>query len=208
MLCLIALLVFIVSYAAGADRPLALPHREPYQPPLGVQRAPVLVASCQRHNGLPPASRQCSHFHSACKPPRPRSTVLPACACNLVCHRDGSFTYELVVSTISERVGKAHPRLGTSLSIQWHRFGTMAAAVFKAVISLCSYMSCLCRGGLMYLHAVGWQIGKKDKIDLEGPKLKEKEGLYTCPPVSLGQKPFHCCLKVREEFIKVSATNC
>ncbi len=55
----------------------------------------------------------------------------------------------------------------------------------------------------MYLHAVGWQIGKKDKIDLEGPKLKEKEGLYTCPPVSLGQKPFHCCLKVREEFIKV-----
>lgn len=61
-----------------------------------------------------------------------------------------------------------------------------------------------CRGGLMYLHAVGWQIGKKDKIDLEGPKLKEKEGLYTCPPLTPGQKPFHCCLKVREELIKVS----
>ena len=55
----------------------------------------------------------------------------------------------------------------------------------------------------MYLHAVGWQIGKKDKIDLDGPQLKEKEGLYTCPPVTPGQKPFHCCLKVREEFIKV-----
>ena len=56
----------------------------------------------------------------------------------------------------------------------------------------------------MYLHAVGWQIGKKDKIDLDGPQLKEKEGLYTCPPVNPGQKPFHCCLKVREEFIKVN----
>lgn len=55
----------------------------------------------------------------------------------------------------------------------------------------------------MYLHAIGWQIGKKDKIDLEGPKLKEKEGLYTCPPTSPGQKSFHCCLKVREELIKV-----
>ena len=55
----------------------------------------------------------------------------------------------------------------------------------------------------MYLHAVGWQIGKKDKIDLEGAKLKEKEGLYTCPPITPGQKPFHCCLKVREESIKV-----
>lgn len=59
------------------------------------------------------------------------------------------------------------------------------------------------RGGLMYLHAVGWQIGMKDKIDLEGSKLKEKEGLYTCPPARPGQTPFHCCLKVREDVIKV-----
>lgn len=57
----------------------------------------------------------------------------------------------------------------------------------------------------MYLHAVGWQTGKKDKIDLEGPKLKEKEGLYTCPPIAKGQKSFHCCLKVREELIKVQS---
>ena len=64
-----------------------------------------------------------------------------------------------------------------------------------------------CRGGLMYLHAAGWQIGKKDKIDLDGPKLKEKEGLYTCPPIHARQKPFHCCLKVREELIKVRSSN-
>ena len=56
----------------------------------------------------------------------------------------------------------------------------------------------------MYVHAVGWQMGKKDKIDLEGPKLKEKQGLYTCPPEQPGQKPFHCCLEVCEEQIKVT----
>jgi hypothetical protein len=64
------------------------------------------------------------------------------------------------------------------------------------------------RGGLMYLQACGWQVGKKDKIDLEGSKLKEKEGLYTCPPIAIGQKPFHCCLKVREELIKVTHLPC
>ena len=57
----------------------------------------------------------------------------------------------------------------------------------------------------MYLHVVGWNVAKKDKIDLEGMKLKEKQGLYTCPPIHDGQKPFHCCLEVIEEKIKVMA---
>ena len=55
----------------------------------------------------------------------------------------------------------------------------------------------------MYLHVVGWNVAKKDKIDLDGMKLKEKQGLYTCPPIHDGQKPFHCCLEVIEEKIKV-----
>jgi hypothetical protein len=55
----------------------------------------------------------------------------------------------------------------------------------------------------MYLHALGWQVGKKDKIDIDGPRLKEKQGLYTCPPSHTGQKPFHCCLEVKEELIRV-----
>ena len=64
----------------------------------------------------------------------------------------------------------------------------------------------MCRGGLMYLHVVGWNMAKKDKIDLEGMKLKEKQGLYTCPPIHDGQKPFHCCLEVIEEKIKVGGS--
>jgi hypothetical protein len=56
----------------------------------------------------------------------------------------------------------------------------------------------------MYLHAIGWQMSKKDKIDLDGPKLKEKQGLYTCPALHDNQKPFHTCLEVQEEKIKVS----
>ena len=62
-----------------------------------------------------------------------------------------------------------------------------------------------CRGGLMYVHVIGWETAKKDKIDLEGSKLKEKQGLYTCPPSSPNQLPFHCCLEVKEEQIKVSS---
>ncbi|KAK9808775.1 hypothetical protein WJX72_003363 [[Myrmecia] bisecta] len=58
-------------------------------------------------------------------------------------------------------------------------------------------------GGLIYLHAVGYQMGKKDKIDIVGPQLKEKQGLYTCPAMHANQKPFHCCLEVREDVIKV-----
>ena len=56
----------------------------------------------------------------------------------------------------------------------------------------------------MYLRAVDWQMGMKDKINLEGPKLKEKQGLYTCPPEKVGDRPFHCCLEVKEELIKVT----
>lgn len=57
----------------------------------------------------------------------------------------------------------------------------------------------------MYVHVIGWETAKKDKIDLEGSKLKEKQGLYTCPPSSPNQLPFHCCLEVKEEQIKVSS---
>ncbi len=60
------------------------------------------------------------------------------------------------------------------------------------------------RGGIMYLHAIGWQLGKKDKIAIEPEKLKEKQGLYSCPPMGSQKHPFHCCLKVTEEPIKVS----
>ena len=55
----------------------------------------------------------------------------------------------------------------------------------------------------MYVHVIGWETAKKDKIDLEGSRLKEKQGLYTCPPGSPQQLPFHCCLEVKEEQIKV-----
>lgn len=55
----------------------------------------------------------------------------------------------------------------------------------------------------MYVHVIGWETAKKDKIDLEGSRLKEKQGLYTCPPSGPQQLPFHCCLEVKEEQIKV-----
>ena len=57
----------------------------------------------------------------------------------------------------------------------------------------------------MYMRAVGWNVGRKDKIDLDGPSLKEKQGLYACPPLKDGDKPFHCALEVHEELIKVDA---
>jgi hypothetical protein len=55
----------------------------------------------------------------------------------------------------------------------------------------------------MYVQAVGWQLARKDKIDLDGATLHQKAGLYTCPPTVDGQKPFHCCLQIREEPINV-----
>ena len=55
----------------------------------------------------------------------------------------------------------------------------------------------------MYMRAVGWNVGRKDKIDLDGPSLKEKQGLYACPPLKDGDKSFHCALEVHEELIKV-----
>ena len=55
----------------------------------------------------------------------------------------------------------------------------------------------------MYVQAVGWQLARKDKIDLDSDTLHQKQGLYTCPPSTEGQKPFHCCLQVQEEPINV-----
>ena len=55
----------------------------------------------------------------------------------------------------------------------------------------------------MYMRAVGWDVGRKDKIDLDGPSLKEKQGLYACPPLRDTDRPFHCALEVHEELIKV-----
>ncbi len=62
-----------------------------------------------------------------------------------------------------------------------------------------------CRGSLMYVQAVGWELARKDKIDLEAGNLREKAGLYTCPPTLAGQKPFHCTLNIKEEPINVRA---
>ena len=57
----------------------------------------------------------------------------------------------------------------------------------------------------MYVQAVGWQLARKDKIDLDGATLYQKAGMYTCPATVEGQKAFHCCLQIREEPINVSA---
>lgn len=59
------------------------------------------------------------------------------------------------------------------------------------------------RDALMYVQAVGWQLARKDKIDLDSETLHQKQGVYTCPPTAEGQKPFHCCLQMREEPINV-----
>ncbi len=63
------------------------------------------------------------------------------------------------------------------------------------------------RGALMYLQADGWQQGRKDKIDLDAGSLKDKAGLYTCPPTAPGQKAFHATLQVRQEPINVRFAN-
>lgn len=55
----------------------------------------------------------------------------------------------------------------------------------------------------MYVQAIGWQLARKDKIDLDSDTLHQKQGLYTCPPATEGQKPFHCCLQMKEEPINV-----
>ncbi len=60
-----------------------------------------------------------------------------------------------------------------------------------------------CRGGVAYLRAQGWDLSKKDKINLGRTELREKAGLYTCPPLQEGQEPFHCSLEVKEELIRV-----
>lgn len=60
----------------------------------------------------------------------------------------------------------------------------------------------------MYVQAMGWQLARKDKIDLDCETLHQKQGLYTCPPTTEGQKPFHCCLQMREEPINVRSWLC
>lgn len=61
----------------------------------------------------------------------------------------------------------------------------------------------------MYIRAIGWEVGKKDKIGFDWQKLREKQGLYSCPSVSENKKPFYCCMEVQEEKIKViSPTSC
>ena len=51
----------------------------------------------------------------------------------------------------------------------------------------------------MYMQADGWRMAQKDRISLDCSKLRGAQGLITCPPASVGHKPFHCCLQVREE---------
>jgi hypothetical protein len=55
----------------------------------------------------------------------------------------------------------------------------------------------LCRGGKLYLQAPGWRVAKKDRIDLDITRLDDAQGLYTCPPLGEGDKPFSCCLGVK-----------
>lgn len=57
----------------------------------------------------------------------------------------------------------------------------------------------------MYMRAIGWEVGKKDKIDLDWQKLRERQGLYSCPSITENKKPFYCCMEVQEEKIKVIA---
>ena len=78
---------------------------------------------------------------------------------------------------------------------------TWAMPLFEDGITWCR-LPCH-RDALMYVQAVGWQLARKDKIDLDSDTLHQKQGLYTCPPSTEGQKPFHCCLQVQEEPINV-----
>ena len=61
-------------------------------------------------------------------------------------------------------------------------------------------VSCMCRGGKLYLQASGWRVAKKDRIDLDITRLADAQGLYTCPPLEEGDKPFSCCLEVKEDM--------
>ena len=70
--------------AVGADGALALPDREPHQPPPGVQRAPLPVPCRQGHHGLPAAGWQRRHLHRARQPLGPWRPVLPPGASRLV----------------------------------------------------------------------------------------------------------------------------
>ncbi len=61
----------------------------------------------------------------------------------------------------------------------------------------------LCRGGVLYLQAVdnanSYKPAKRDRITLDATKLKDAQGVYTCPAAPQGSKPdFHCCLELQE----------
>lgn len=56
------------------------------------------------------------------------------------------------------------------------------------------------RGGVLYIQASGgYKAAKRDRIMLDATKLKDAQGIYTCPALSEGSKPdFHCCLELKE----------
>jgi len=56
------------------------------------------------------------------------------------------------------------------------------------------------RGGVLYIQASGgYKAAKRDRIMLDATKLKEAQGIYTCPALPEGSKPdFHCCLELKE----------
>ena len=60
----------------------------------------------------------------------------------------------------------------------------------------------------MYMQAEGWRVAKKDRIDLACARLRDAQGLITCPPPSVGHKPFHACLQVHEEAHVLHQAGC
>ena len=64
------------------------------------------------------------------------------------------------------------------------------------------------RGGLMYMQARGWRVAKADRIDLACGRLRGAQGLLTCPPASVGHKPFHACLQVHEDARVLHQASC
>ena len=77
---------------------------------------------------------------------------------------------------------------------QWEGSNTLMQCLTRL-----SLTAALGRGGLMTMQAEGWRMAEKDRIDLDCARLRDAQGLITCPPASVGHKPFHCCLQVREE---------
>ena len=56
---------------------------------------------------------------------------------------------------------------------------------------------------MLYLHAVdqanSYKPAKRDRITLDAAKLKDAQGVYTCPATPESSKSdFHCCLELQE----------